>query len=132
MGMHDLAEDALRIRTELEHRHRNRQNIERSKIHFNSNIKKAQRDLDEALQVARRAQNEVQKAQKNLDDETTRLRRIDDSLQKIAQEELDLAAQLRDLSQQLSREATDKKNAMHNNSAGDTGASTSRSFRTYR
>lgn len=126
MSLHELAEDAGRIRTELEHRHRSRQNIERQKIALNSNINQAQKILDQALEAARRAQNEVTEAQRKVDEETARLRRVDESIQRVAEEELELAAQLRDLTQLIARESEKAKEEANRASTN------SRSVRTYR
>lgn len=125
MSMTELAEDAHRIKNELDHRHRMRESTERQKTHMARNIKDAQQVLDQAMQVARRAQDEVTKAQEKFDDEVSRLRRIDETIKKIAEEELELSAQLRDLTQRITREA----DGQGNKSSSDDGA---KSFKTYR
>ena len=103
MTISDLTDEIERVRVSLEHRKRSRSSVERAKIHIAHSIEDARRDLDSALQVARRAQIEVEDAQKKFDIEVQRLRKTDQSLEQISDEELELASQLRNLSSQLSK-----------------------------
>lgn len=110
MDVHDLTEQIERVRIDLEHRRRSRTTVERSKVHITHDIDQARRELDRALQVARRAQDEVEDAQRKLDEAMKRMHQSDTSLEQIAQEELELAAQLRDLSHDLSKGSQNQKN----------------------
>ena len=113
MSLRDLAEEIEEVRMALDHRRRSRNNIERAKLHISHNIEDARRDLDAALQVARRAQIAVEEEQKKFELQLRRLSVTDKSLEEIADEELQLANRLRDLSHQLTKgpkeESADKQ-----------------------
>lgn len=124
MDLRNISEDITRIRAEMEHLHRARINVERSKIHIGSNIQQTQRKLDEALQIARRAQDNVREVQTELDEETRRLHIADQSLEQIAEKELTYASQLRDLTQALAAETQRAKRV--------SGTQSTRGFHRYR
>jgi len=124
MDLRNISEDITRIRGELEHLRRARTNVERTKVHIGSNIQQIQHKFDEAMQIARRAQDNVREVQVGLEEETRRLHIADQSLEQIAEKELIYAAQLRDLTQALAAETQRSKRI--------TGGQSTRGFHRYR
>lgn len=127
MDIQGLSEDIERVRSELAVRKRARDTVERTKIQIEHNIDQTRNQLDRALQVARRAQQDVTEAQKKFDAAMHRMHMTDQSLEQIAEEELELAAQLRDLSHQLAN--TPKTDGGGSHGSSHTGRSSIRKIR---